>query len=175
MWLSHYSFQFGHIQSIKASVHFSGLLYRIFFCFLGGIFGLGLDVTALFKDLLFLRGNNSHRRTWLTCSIACIDPSVYYGWSHQAWLWQWTTVVCLPAVFMLWVQSDSRFHWAISGFVIAALCYASKGICVLEKINCYTVKLIYYVFIILCGEIWASVIFATLSRLCFHQFVSWFC
>lgn len=126
MWLSHYSFQFGHIQSRKASVNFSGLLYRIFFCFFGG--GC-LDVTALFKDLLFLRGNNSHRRTWLTCSIACIDPSVYYGWSHQAWLWQWTTVVCLPAVFMLWVQSDSRFHWAISGFVIAALCYVSKGIC----------------------------------------------
>lgn len=30
---------------------------------------------------------------------------------------------------MLWVQSDSRSHWAISGFVIAALCYVSKGIC----------------------------------------------
>lgn len=41
-------------------------------------------------------------------------------------------MACLPAVFMLRVQSDSRSHWAISGFVIAALCYVSKGICARE-------------------------------------------
>ncbi len=52
----------------------------------------------------------------------------------------------------------------------SALCYVSKGICSRED-NCYTVKLIYYLFIILCGDIWASVIFCYSLQLCFHQFV----
>lgn len=39
-----------------------------------------------------------------------------------------------------------------------------------ENINCFVVKLIYYVFILWCRDFFST----TLSRLCFHQFVSWF-
>lgn len=56
--------------------------------------------------------------------------------------------------------------WAISGFITAALCYVRAY--VWEKLNCYVVKLIYYVFIIWCQDFFfllplAGCVFISLS------------